>query len=168
MGIHNVEEFKAGFNQALTRLGSGYIIAMMTDVLCIQTLEKEEFDREYLYKKAVEIRMFNEEEEVKWFRGMNRELHCREIKDQKGMNPLLFWDEWQYLDIDEKRSKPGQGIAYATGGGKYELPLDDYKDAKIKIRNYLEYEEDTKQLYISDWRAVGFSNESGGIDYGRL
>ncbi len=106
--------------------------------------------------------MFNEEEEVKWFRGADQKLQCRERKDQEDqMDPLFFWDEWQYLDINEQKSKPEKGIAYATGGGRYELPLKDYRDAKIKIRNYLEYEEDTMQLYISDWRIIGFSKERG-------
>ena len=67
----------------------------------------------------------------------------------------------QELDSNEQKSKPEKGIAYATGGGRYELPLKDYRDAKIKIRNYLEYEEDTMQLYISDWRIIGFSKERG-------
>lgn len=160
MLIQGKEEFKAGFHQALTRMGKGYIIAMLTDRLYIQVLEQETLDREALYEKAVEIRMFNEEEEVKWFRGADRKLQCRARNDRENpLDPLFFWDEWQYLDIDERRSKPEKGIAYATGGGSYELPLNDYKDARIKIRNYLEYEEDTMQLYISDWRVVGFSNE---------
>ena len=128
----------------------------------IQELDREQLDRDELYEKAMEIRMFNEEEEVKWFRGADQKLQCRERKDQEDqMDPLFFWDEWQYLDINEQKSKPEKGIAYATGGGRYELPLKDYRDAQIKIRNYLEYEEDTMQLYISDWRIIGFSKERG-------
>ena len=162
MLMHNIEEFKTCFNHAITRLGRGYVIAMLTDHLYIQLLEKEELDREALYKKAIEVRIFNENEEVKWFRDADRKLRCREIDDRKrNMDIFTFWDEWQYLDIDERRSKPEKGIAYATGGGKYELPLNDYTDIRIKIRNYLEYEEDTMQLYISDWRVVGFSDEKG-------
>ena len=58
--------------------------------------------------------MFNEEEEVKWFRGADQKLQCRERKDQEDqMDPLFFWDEWQYLDINEQKSKPEKGIAYA-------------------------------------------------------
>lgn len=160
MLIQGKEEFKAGFHQALTRLGEGYMIAMLTDRLYIQVLGQETPDGEELYEKAVEIRMFNEEEEVKWFRGADRKLQCRIRNDREDRpDPLFFWDEWQYLDIDGQRSKPEEGIVYATGGGSYELPLNDYKDVRIRIRNYLEYEEDTMQLYISDWRVVGFSNE---------
>ncbi len=162
MLIRSKEEFKTGFQEAAARLGEGYLIAMLTDRLYIRELGREEPDQDEFYEKAMEIRMFNEEEEVKWFRGVGQELRCRERKDRKeDMDPLFFWDEWQYLDIDGPRSKPEKGIAYATGGGRYELPLGDYKDAKIKIRNYLEYEEDTMQLYILDWRIVGFSKERG-------
>ena len=162
MLIQNKEEFITGFRQAAIRLGEGYIIAMLTDRLYIQELDREQLDRDELYEKAMEIRMLNEEEEVKWFRGADQKLQCRERKDQEDqMDPLFFWDEWQYLDINEQKSKPEKGIAYATGGGRYELPLKDYRDAKIKIRNYLEYEEDTMQLYISDWRIIGFSKERG-------
>lgn len=162
MLICSKEEFKSGFEKVAARLGGGYIIAMLTDRLYIQVLEQEALDRDELYEKAMEIRMFNEYEEVKWYRGADRTLLCREKNDREDvLDPLFFWDEWQYLDIDDQRSRPEQGIAYATGGGRYELPLKDYKDAGIKIRNYLEYEEDTMQLYIFDWRIIGFSNEGG-------
>ena len=162
MWIQNKEEFISGFHQAATRLGRGYVVAMLTDHLYIQELEKEELDREKLYNKAIEIRMFNEEEEVKWFRGADQKLGCREINDRENpVDSFSFWDEWQYLDIDDSRSDPEKGAAYATGGGKYELPLRDYRDIRIKIRNYLDYEEDTMQVYISDWRMVGFSKEKG-------
>ena len=126
MLIQNKEEFITGFRQAAIRLGEGYIIAMLTDRLYIQELDREQLDRDELYEKAMEIRMFNEEEEVKWFRGADQKLQCRERKDQEDqMDPLFFWDEGQYLDINEQKSKPEKGIAYATGGGRYELPLKD-------------------------------------------
>ena len=34
-----------------------------------------------------------------------------------------------------------------------------YKDLQIIVRNYLDYEKDTMQLFISDWRLVGFGYE---------
>lgn len=34
----------------------------------------------------------------------------------------------------------------------------DYRDVKIKLRNYLQYEPDTMRVFISDWRLAGFAN----------
>ena len=42
MLIQNKEEFITGFRQAAIRLGEGYIIAMLTDRLYIQELDREQ------------------------------------------------------------------------------------------------------------------------------
>ncbi len=169
--IENADEFQESLKKAAERMKEGYIIAMLTDKIDIRRLEKveeETFVKELPYKKVVEIRMFNKKGEVKWFRGSGQELWYRSIEDKENLKDLYYWDEEQYLDIDTKRSKPENGIAYATGGGKYPLPLDNYEDAKIKIRNYLKYEDDTKQLYISDWRVLDFIEKEGGIGHGNI
>ncbi len=165
--IENAEKFKASFDQAAEQMKEGYIIVMLTDKFDIWRLEEGTFDRELPYKKVVEIRMFNKKGEVKWFRVSGQEIWCRSIEDNENLSDLDYWDEEQYLDIDIPRSEPKNHIAYATGGGRYSLPLDNYEDAKIKIRNYLKYEDDTKQLYISDWRVLDFI-EGGKIGHGKI
>ena len=88
---------------------------------------------------------------------------------------LHWWNESQYLDIDTDRTKKerdngklDKGEVYATGGGKYPLPIEEYNDTKIRIRNYLGEDADTGELYVKDWRLVGFgewedSTKGGGV-----
>ena len=75
---------------------------------------------------------------------------------------LHIWDELQYLDIDDKRTKEAiekgeipKGTVFATGGGKYPLPVEKYKNAKIIIRNYMGEDPDAGELFVEDWRMVG-------------
>lgn len=160
--INNATEFRESFDQAVSRISDGYVIAMMTDDFDIQYVESETFDRTRLHEKGLEIRIFNHTQEVKWFRcSIEKPFMMRAIHDTKEMDRFSYWDERQYLDIDTDplRSQPEQGIARTTGGGEYSLPISDYKGAQILIRNYLEYEEDTMQPHIADWRIVGFVQE---------
>ncbi len=161
--IDHVTEFQESFDQAISRIGQGYVMAMMTDAFEIQRVELETLDRTKLYEKGIEIRMFNDTEEVKWFRcSIEKPFMMRMIHDTKELDPFSYWDERQYLDIDETRSELDKGLAHSTGGGIYPLPLPDYKGAQLLIRNYLEYEEDTMQLRIADWRIVAFIREGEG------
>lgn len=158
--IENITEFQESFDQAISRISDGYVIAMMTDAFEMQRVELETLDRTQLYKKGIEIRVFNHTQEAKWFRGsIEKPFMMRAVHDTKDRDPFSYWDERQYLDIDKLRSKTKQGIARTTGGGIYPLPITDYKGAQILIRNYLEYEEDTMQPHIADWRIVDFVQE---------
>lgn len=145
------------FNQSVCEMGSGYIVVMMTDNFAIQKLEQETFDRDNLYNKALEIRMFNQNCEKKWFRtsiGVT-EFQYRERNDAE-IAESEYWDEEQYLDIAEGKSDISKGIAHTRNGGAYPLPIEKYEDTKIVVRNYLSYENRTGQLTISDWRLVKF------------
>ena len=64
---------------------------------------------------------------------------------------------------DEKRTEKARqegsienGKVFATGGGEYNLPIENYKNQKLKIRNYLGEDTETGALFIKDWRMVGF------------
>ena len=179
--IETMGEFRDSVTQAADTMKTGHILLMLTDRFDIQKLEDFDPDWESWYRKALEIRMFNKRQEVKWFRAsIDKKLQCRSIADEEedmasgngtiGESPD-YWDEYQYLDIDERRSDFAKGQVYATGGGAYPLPLagctavdgkaggfTDYKDIKIKLRNYLRYDPDTKRVFIPDWRLVGFVN----------
>ena len=50
----------------------------------------------------------------------------------------------------------------ATGGGIYHLPLETMNNAKVEIRNYVGYDEETGQAYLKDWRLRRFFVEKGG------
>ncbi len=167
--IQSEETFKESFQHAVTARKTGYVFAMLTDRIELLRADEERLDREELYKKALEIRVFDTEGETKWFRSsIGNSFRLRERNDGpsggNGENVPSdeWWDEEQYLDIDDRRPAGRPGYVRATGGGIYPLPLERYKDAKIKIRNYLEYEEDTGELYISDWRIVGFTEGKEG------
>lgn len=186
-----LEEFKNSFEEGIKVIkecfgtlksenkilsGTGYIMAMMTDKFDLQYIEDENFNREELFHKALEIRIFNERGEIKWFRGsIDKPLQSRRKLDfpewgifRKSEN---YWDERQYLDIDDMKDVIEGHKVTAIGGGRYPLPIkpdgvkkDLYKDLQIVVRNYIDYEKDTMQLFISDWRLVGFTYEETVVE----
>lgn len=167
-------------------------------------------DEQHIFNHLLDIRLFSENGEVRWFRStVNRPFVYREKlndpedeKDKDGK--LLYWDEEQFLDIDDARTEARRELektdklrleknqVLTMGGGMYSLPVtsymkskrkerekDDnstivnsidtekcvsnesmYKNLKIKIRNYLDYDE-IGQCYIKDWRIVGFRKNDG-------
>ena len=185
--LQGFEKFKNSFEEGINEIkncsakvkskknilgGTGYIMAMMTDKFDLQYIEEEKFCREDLFDKALEIRIFNESGEIKWFRSsIEKPLLKRKKLDSSEWTIFAdsdhYWDERQYLDIDD--TKCNSDIVTATGGGQYPLPIKEiekkkewYKDLQIIVRNYLDYEKDTMQLFISDWRLVGFAYEEVG------
>ena len=191
--MRNMEEelqekkFQKSLSDMADEMGNGYVLMMLTDEFAVRKLQDIKEQGKKLYRKALEIRMFNDMQEAKWFRcSIDRPLRCRVIKDTAkepdftgdggdGKRPLRYWDEYQYLDIDVPGSSFEEGRARATGGGFYPLPLkgcadvDDpgktissYCDVRIKLRNYLRYEEDTGRVSVADWRLVGFTAKEGG------
>lgn len=144
-----------------------YLFAMTTECIKFFELDETRPDEKELSELAqngLEIRVFDEKREAKWFRAsIDKEFDFRLLDDDiSKKDSLHIWDESQYLDIDDKRTgksiKNGEiqkGIVFATGGGKYPLPLEKYKNAKIKVCNYLGEDPDTGELYVEDWRLVG-------------
>ena len=143
-----------------------YLFAMTTE--CIKFFvandtRPDEKELRELAQNGLEIRVFDEKREAKWFRTcIDKKLGFRLLDDDVlKKDSLQVWDESQYLDIDVKRTKESiekgkiqNGTVFATGGGKYPLPLETYKNAKIKIRNYLGKDPDTGELYVEDWRLI--------------
>lgn len=162
-------EFEKSFNEVLSQMKEGYILAMMTDQFDIQRIENAVCDLEQFYQKGLEFRVFNRKKEVKWFRSsINKNFQYREIEDKDIVETIecngkiyhmSYWDERQYLDIDTTVKLDGK--VRATGGGTYPLPIpkEMYASAQVIVRNYLNYEEDTMQVYVSDWRLVDFVKE---------
>lgn len=113
--------------------------------------------------KVLEIRIFNEEEERKLFRGdIGKHFHERRISD----NDLKedYYDESQLLDIDKKRSEESflkTGRVRTMGGGSYYLPLQSMEDARVLVRYYLSRYENSGQARVCDWRLVKFQNGKG-------
>lgn len=145
-----------------------YLFAMTTECIKFFELDETRPDEKELSELAqngLEIRVFDEKREAKWFRASidKKEFGFRLLYDDiLKKDSLHIWDESQYLDIDDKRTKEAiekgeiqKGTVFATGGGKYPLPLEKYKNAKIKVRNYLGEDPDTGELYVEDWRLIG-------------
>ena len=144
-----------------------YLFAMTTECIkffVVNDTRPDEKELSELAQNGLEIRVFDEKREAKWFRpSIDKEFGFRLLDDDfLKKDSLHIWDESQYLDIDDERTKDAikngeipKGTVFATGGGKYPLPLEKYKNAKIKVRNYLGEDPDTGELYVEDWRLTG-------------
>ena len=131
-----------------------WIIAELTDEYIVDTWPMKNNSFEKKGDKVLEIRIFNDKEEHKLFRtDIGKTFKERTISDVD--NELDTITEEQYLDIDEKKGFK-DGIVTATGGGRYNLPLSDTRDARIKIKYYLRKSADTGMAQIEDWRLVEF------------
>ncbi len=116
-------------------------------------------------KHLVELRIFTSNAEFKISRlNIGENFRWRYIDDSAFEQVLSeetddflckfsnrTYDEEHYLDINSTKSN---GTCYTTtGGGEYTLPIENAE--KIKIRNYLEYNENGIVM-ISDFRIIGF------------
>lgn len=144
---------------------NGYAVMMFTDRFEVEVYpfskQIEKHLMECFEDKLLDLRVFNENAEYRIFRGDAGKAFRFRIQDDTGEE---YYDDEQYLDIDEARSlesfQKGK-IVRATGGGYYKLPLETFYGAKVRLRNYLAYEEDSGQAYIKDWRLLGFYLETG-------
>lgn len=144
-----------------------YMLMMCTDRFYVYEVQDEKDmlskvdDGDLIEKKALEMRLFSENGEIKWFRtSIGQTFRWRSRLDDDNEE---YIEESQFLDVDDVRTeKEGKWTAendwtvYATGGGTYSLPISSYKNAKIRIRNYLGYESYSGRVFIEDWRIVGF------------
>lgn len=158
------------FWQCADAMGEGFLFAMLTDEIVWESWPFSSGKRDIFRKKEgklLDIRIFNKEKEVRMFRGdIGRKLQGRSVDDGKDIpDRLEYFDEEQYLDIDDKRSEEvfaREKKVVATGGGCYSLPLQGFADAKVKLRNYLGYYEETGQVYVRDWRLMDLFQEKSG------
>lgn len=106
--------------------------------------------------KLLDIRCFDEKGEFYACRSsVNADFTAREITDDSE----LSFDESHYLDIDSaKTENEKDGYVYATGGGRYNLPVKNAE--KIIVRFY--YDFDSNGIARKrDWRLVGFEVKEG-------
>lgn len=160
-GMERIETMEK-FWQLADQIKQGFLFAMLTDQIVWKSWPLSDTDRGDVQKrqdKLLDIRVFNCEKEARMFRGhVGGVLKGRLADDTR---ELLDWqeyfDEEQYLDIDDVESVDSfqkNNRVKATGGGGYELPLKGFKDAKIRLRNYLGYYEESGQAYVKDWRLM--------------
>ena len=145
-----LEKYKKG-------LEDGWIIAALTDRYLVDRADSNETlscIRDNA-DKVLDIRFFDRNAEHRLFRtGIGEAFYQRSIRDrEEGIDLRDHYDEVQFLDIDDSKGHEG-GFVRSTGGGRYYLPLQRIKDARIRIRYYLGRYESTGQARIEDWRAV--------------
>lgn len=143
-----------------TEMKRGYAVMMLTDRFLVDEWPISEENDQLLEKdfesKLLDMRIFNESMEFRIFRSdIGKDFHYCTLADEPHSQ---YFDEAQYLDIDDKYSKEN-GMVQTTGGGKYNLPLQKYRNAKVVIRNYIEYDKDNGQAYIKNWRLLKFEEE---------
>ena len=129
--------------------GNTRFIAALTDEYIVENASNLKASLTGKEEKVLEIRVFNEKREYKLFRPQVEVDFSERVCEDTGE----FFDEIQYLDIDTSKSSPGN-VIYSTGGGKYNLPLQKIKDAKVRIRYYLDQYNETGQARVCDWRIV--------------
>lgn len=140
-------------------------LALYTDKIICDNFNGIE-DIEHL----LELRIFNDNVEFKAIRGsMEKDFIWRIIDDNdfkekieeledsyiRDFNKLTL-NETHYLDIDSLKSNGN--TYFATGGGKYNLPVVNAE--KIEIRNYISYDEQGLAC-IEDFRIVKFITKGG-------
>lgn len=150
MKINNKEDFQAEINN----ISQGNAIIQCTDKLIVDTIPGN-INWDDVYKHGIDIRIFDKSKEIRFFRGTIADDFVVRKKTDENLTEDNHYDEDQFLDINDKCEKV-DGKVQAIGGGKYGLHLNNIRDAKIRIRNYISYEEDTGMAYVSDWRCVEF------------
>lgn len=145
----------------------GFLFAMLTDEIVWERwplASDQQQDLQRKERKFLDIRLFNEKQEIHMaWSDAERKFLGRLIEDaEEAFDCPDYFDEEQYLDIDSLRSQElfdREQRVYATGGGCYKLPVSDFHDVKIRIRNYLGYYEESGQAYVKDWRLTGLFQE---------
>lgn len=141
--------------EAETKLGKGFFVAAFSDAYVVDQFGEGGSvlsQIEERIEKLLELRMFNEDAEYKAIRtDIGREFRFRSIDDTAEERDCF--DEIQMLDIDTEVHLP-DGYVQATGGGRYHLPIQHVKDAKVRVRHYLVKDETNGQARVDDWRLV--------------
>jgi len=106
----------------------------------------------------LEIRVFNEAEELHAVRTAIGKPFKWRIAAEVDMDDSVYYkEERQLLDIDRKRD-PEQGggntAFYATGGGKYPLPVPRETDS-VELVNYFRFDK-SGNLQFADYRIKRF------------
>lgn len=132
------------------------VVACLTDEFIVGNWKDKRNEILEKQGRLLEVRVFNKDLEIKCFRSdIGKDFKERIRKDDGDIN---FFDQKQIIDIDTKRSKDfgRNSIVVSTGGGIFELPVDDIENVSILIRHYYRRNEETGQAEVYDWRAVEF------------
>ena len=148
------------FAEKVCKMDNGSVVVVCTDKFEVFT--QKQFMQAYSEKKVaiekvLDIRAFDEQKEIRLMRDyVSSAFAMYDIEDsvmkESGYDQFV---DYQYLDIDCKKSKELDGEVYATGGGKYLYPYDYGEETKAKIVNYVKYDENGQSMLMA-WRLAGF------------
>jgi len=115
-----------------------------------------EFDGSVDESKLLELRVFDENHEIKYIRGSLRDEFQK--RDSASVTYDRSRKEIQYLDIEEYQN---DGFVKAIAGGEYRLPADNLD--RIVIEHY--YKTDDKGFYKPfDFRIARFLKKGENLD----
>lgn len=143
------------------QVSHGYAVIMCTDCFEVMEYPQEEteiFLAENWKERLLDVRIFDSKKEYRMFRGDVGKPFSETILDDRLGD---YFDDEQYLDIDAKRSAnifTENKKVKATGGGSYSLPLTDFENVKLIIRNYLGYDE-RGHAYVKAIRLIDFEKD---------
>ena len=107
----DLEAFCRDFEQSIDSADNGYVFIMTTENIDFCKASKEVYEsdaeKEKLFRQGLEIRIFDEKSEWKWFRtGIDKAYSFRSVTDDEETEKdnLHWWNESQYLDIDTDRT----------------------------------------------------------------
>lgn len=148
----------------------GFYVVAMTDKYMVGVWPAIEYDdllADEVQSKILELRIFNEDVEYKWFRGnIGESFKYRKLADCEVMDeyeePI---EEYQMLDIDLSKitGKHTTGLVRTSKGGDFYLPVAMEENGQmpyVKVKYYVpQYKKDdnsTVHAYVKDWRLAGF------------
>ena len=161
--------FKAFWNKVENYFGRNPadVVIIYSDRFEVMTLENLRDDinsGQIPIERLLDIRVFDNNGEIRIYRdyignSFNEIVELKD-KDMEEEGVCSAYDDMQFLDVDLKRSNQKSGFILATGGGTYRFPHKVTENTKIRIRNYVMY-DDNGQAYIAAWRLVGFEGIGG-------
>lgn len=126
-------------------------------VIKLKVLISEKFDIASAEKKLLDIRTFNPKRENRMYRDYAGRPFFKpiDIDDDDNMKDCDSYYDYQYLDKKEAELKDNELWVHTSGGGSYQFPEEEKEKNKIKIKNYIKYDENG-QAYIFAWRLAEF------------
>lgn len=112
----------------------------------------------------LEVRVFDENGEYRLSRDyigspfrevikVEDKILCDQVNPDYGM-ALDSYEDFQFMDIDMARTVKESGKIKATGGGEYRFPYPYGENTRVKIKNYIAY-DDNGQAVVVAWRLAG-------------
>ncbi len=146
----------------ITENMKGFAVIAMTDCFTIDQWPCN-FENKYNENKLLELRVFNQDREVKLSRGdLGSRFHLR-VRDDQSDTKTDYYDELQILDYIPLKDTDSDYVRVQTiSGGKYNLPgTVSGRCPCIRIRKYFgKYA--SGRAYVKDWRCVGFEEWNDG------